>query len=201
MDKDEYKVLVSDYNSTKHKFYGYYDENDEYKIGFLDVILDPIIESGSLIETMGEAFDINNASGEQLDIIGEMVGISRLLPVVPTIGNREMDDDEYLMCIRMSIARNNWDGTNESAVRLYEDVLGSAFSIYYIDNQDMTVDINITGVSTIREAEVLFLTDVLLVPAGVAKNAVVIDSRADTSIKMSMGFSGEIVYENINIVQ
>lgn len=201
MDKEEYKLLITEDHSTKHKFYGYYDDEDVYHEGFMDIILDPIIESGCVVESMGASFDVNNAAGNQLDIIGEMVGVSRLLPVSPSVGNREMSDEEFLMCIRMGIAKNNWDGTNGSAVMHYNNVLGGDFSIYYVDNQDMTVDIVVSGATNIREAEILFLSDVLLVPAGVKKNAVIIDSKVNTGIKISMGFLGEVIYEEIDIVQ
>lgn len=186
---DSYKNLVPTNNYNKPKYMGY-----------LDAILSPIIHMGAIVETVGHAFDVQSARGEQLDIIGELVGISRLLPTPPTVGDRMMNDDEYLMCIMMKIAQNEWDGTNESAARLYNNVLGSRFNIYFTDNQNMSVDIIISGVNTVREGQILYLSNTLLVPAGVSYTVRFTDDKVNVSLKYAAGISGQLVDEPVNMI-
>ena len=186
---DDYTDLIPSVNYTKPKYMEY-----------LDAILTPAIDLGELVETMGYSFDIDNLAGDQMDIIGELVGVSRLLPVAPTVGDRSMDDDEYLMCIKMRIAQNEWDGTNGRAVELYKNVLGDTYNIYYIDNQDMSIDIMLGGTTNQREAEVLFLADVLLIPAGVKANAIITDEDASMSLKIGIGIGGQLEVVSANMI-
>ena len=158
MDKNDYLNLVPSDGSGKLKF-----------MSFLDAILDHAIALGSTNESIGEAFDLSNAAGNQLDIIGDMVGVSRLLSYVPENGTREMDDDEYRLAIQLKIARNEWDGTNGGAIDIYSDIFGEDISVTYEDNQDMSVNVIIDGFFTTREAEILNATGTLLVPAGITK--------------------------------
>lgn len=187
---DAYKDLVPTNNITKPKF-----------MGFLDAILTPAIQLGALVETLGYAFDLGNAAGDQLDIIGELVGVSRLLPEKPSIGDRLMNDEEYLMCIRLKIAQNEWDGTNESAINAYKDAMGDRITVTYVDNQNMSVDIIVSGTTTTREAEVLFLSDSLLVPAGTRACATSSDPNLRAGIRLATNVSGELIYQSVKMVK
>ena len=101
------------------------------------------------------AFDIDTAIGVQLDVVGEWVGRSRIIPIpikAPwfTIGDRLrgigagyifqegysfgftnaiLDDETYRQLLYAKIAANNWDGSQEGAkdaVELFfKEVFGS----------------------------------------------------------------------------
>ena len=66
MDIEKYKLLIPNENYRKEKY-----------MKFVEAVLTPVMNQGSLVESMEQAFDIYNAAGDQLDILGELVGIDR----------------------------------------------------------------------------------------------------------------------------
>lgn len=124
-----------------------------------------------LLEQMEDAFDLDNAVGKQLDIIGKIVGISRNVEgVIPKIffgfdGNvnargfdsaafytldqqqytdTQLSDSDYRFFIRMKIAKNHAKATmsDDNGSNLNNIVL-SMFDgyAYMVDNKDMSVTI------------------------------------------------------------
>lgn len=124
-----------------------------------------------LLEQMEDAFDLDNAIGKQLDIIGKIVGISRNVEgVIPKIffgfdGNvnargfdsaafytldqqqytdTQLSDSDYRFFIRMKIAKNHAKATmsDDNGSNLNNIVL-SMFDgyAYMVDNKDMSVTI------------------------------------------------------------
>lgn len=129
-----------------------------------------LVRIQDLMQSMIPLFDIDVASGSQLDIIGLWVGVSRnvSIPIAgvyftwdgadPTVGwdygtwqpyNQPVNitvlpDDAYLTLIRAKIAANHWDGTIEGAYAIWEDVFPQ-YNILIKDNQDMSYDLGIVG--------------------------------------------------------
>lgn len=124
-----------------------------------------------LLEQMEDAFDLDNAVGKQLDIIGKIVGISRNVDgVIPKIffgfdGNvnargfdsaafytldqqqytdTQLSDSDYRFFIRMKIVKNHAKATmsDDNGSNLNNIVL-SMFDgyAYMVDNKDMSVTI------------------------------------------------------------
>lgn len=111
-----------------------------------------------------DMFDLNTATGDQLDIIGKWVGISRTVqvpitgvyftwdgttttgwergvwkgPFDPPTGPSSVDDGTYRLMIRAKIAANCWDGTFESMCSQLDAVFGSGL-VKAQDNQDMSI--------------------------------------------------------------
>lgn len=129
------------------------------------------VQVQSLLKAMIALFDLDTPPrGDQLDIIGEWVGISRRVNVPipgvyfewdsatyengwdygtwqPTGGDTEvteLPDDAYLTLIKAKIASNNWDGTINGAYEIW-DSLFSTIEIFIFDKQDMSFDIGIFG--------------------------------------------------------
>lgn len=119
----------------------------------------------------GPLFDLDLPPvGDQLDIIGEWVGVSRLVNVPITgvyftwdgsnafvgwdYGTWQPDtlptsvttlpDDAYLTLIRATIAANNWDGTTTGAYLIWAQVFPQ-FRILIQDNCNMTYNLGIIG--------------------------------------------------------
>lgn len=133
--------------------------------------LAPIIDGNALIASMPEAFDLDEAVGVQLDVVGEWVGRSRRIPVpeaglffsfdVAGLGFDEgywqgpydspfgivnLDDDTYRRLLRGKIASNNWDGLLETAQTIVQVmVTGEGTNVFAVDNMDMTMVIGISG--------------------------------------------------------
>lgn len=115
-------------------------------------------------------FDLDLAVGDQLDIIGKWVGISRevRIPVSgvyfswdgsdPSVGwdfgswqpsgdPTEvviLPDDAYRTVIKFKIAANHWDGTTDGAYAIWA-ILFPDLVFLIQDNQDMTYDLLIIG--------------------------------------------------------
>ena len=162
MDKTIYTDLIPSKNYVKENYMRY-----------VEMVLRLSVNLGTMLDDMDFAFEIDNAAGDQLDTIGELVGLKRLLSFVPTEKTRLMDDDEYRAMLKIKIGRNVWDGTNQGAIELYKKVLLDKAQIYITDNQDMSVYLHIEGTIAHRLAEIISSTDGLVVPAGVRKNIVV----------------------------
>lgn len=179
MDINNYLNLIPSDNIQKPKFMAY-----------LKAILDHAADLSGTVESIALAFNLENAAGAQLDIIGDLIGLKRQLKFVPTEGGDQMSDEEYRIMIKMTIARHRWNGSNETAVQIYKEIFENLFNIWYQDNLDCTVDIYISGIRTTREAEIMNAADGYLVPAGVGKTVNVIGGNVDLQPYIGTGVCG-----------
>lgn len=115
------------------------------------------------------SYDVDTVSGEQLDVIGRIVGVPRPIlrgaaydvfgysgndtytnyNVAPYIGDGAMVDtplnnDLYRKLVKAKIARNVSDGTIDSIIELVEMIIDIKV-MALIDNGDMTFDIGIAS--------------------------------------------------------
>ena len=115
------------------------------------------------------SYDVDTVSGEQLDVIGRIVGVPRPISrgaaydvfgysgndtytnynVAPYIGDGAMVDtplnnDLYRKLVKAKIARNVSDGTIDSIIELVEMIIDIKVTAL-IDNGDMTFDIGIAS--------------------------------------------------------
>lgn len=122
------------------------------------------------IESEGGVFDLDTPPvGNQEDIIGELVGVSRNItepisgvyftwagsallgwgsgvwrpPNQPT-ELVTLPDDVYLLLIRARIAANHWDGTTEGAYTIWA-ILFPTLTLLIQDQQDMTFIVALQG--------------------------------------------------------
>ena len=91
----------------------------------------------ALVQTeIPAAYDLETASGRQLDALGELLNVPRPMP--------STSDEDYRFLLQARIAVHHWDGTNESL----PGVLAAAFpgrEAKLIDNQDGTVTASVSG--------------------------------------------------------
>lgn len=123
-----------------------------------------------LLEDMSTTlFDIDVAVGDQLDIIGKWVGISRNVsvpienvyftwdgdaslgwdfgtwqPSLAPTSVTSLPDDAYRTLLKAKIAANKWDGTTTAAYAIW-DALFPEFTILIQDLQDMSYNMIILG--------------------------------------------------------
>jgi hypothetical protein len=101
------------------------------------------------------AYDIDNASGNQLDVIGELLGVSRTVPFQPSGGiSPVLDDDTYRTLLYATQAKNNWDGKTASLYPIWKFIFPNA-SLSIIDHQNMTADIVFSGNLSSIEQELI----------------------------------------------
>lgn len=139
----------------------------------------PNIDTAAALRSMVNAFHIDFAVGKQLDRLGELLGVKRLLNFDP--GEvATLDDDIYRIALKARILINNWHGTIKEVYDFWGKFL-PAYTIAILDNQDMTMTVFVAGMplgfgstlSLLREMTVhgYFVPK----PAGVRVNYVFID--------------------------
>lgn len=92
------------------------------------------------------AFDLDTATGVQLDTIGAVLGRSRTLTYQPSSGSPVLDDTNYRLVLRAKILQNQWDGTVEDALANWTEIFPEALMVIK-DNQDMTMSVTVLGIA------------------------------------------------------
>jgi RNAse (barnase) inhibitor barstar len=180
---DDYTNLVTSEHNKRPNFMAMIAQDVQ---GYVDNI--------NLLRTFSNIFDIDQAAGQQLDMIGVWVGVSRNIstPLTgvyfafdtalvgfnqgnwfgigdATAGLTRLGDLDYLLLLKAKIASNHWDGTIPNAYAIWAIVFaGQPFVLLIQDGQDMTMAIIVIGV--INTAVTLSLITngyIALRPAGV----------------------------------
>ena len=138
-------------------------------MALLETRLHPFIDLACCLETFDVAFDLDNATGEQLDIIGQYIGLKRLLTFQPQYDSPLLDDYYYRLLLKVRISQNNWDGTMAGIQKIWNNIFPE-YKITVVDNQDMSINIRITGLQTAFEHEIIRHGYVLPKPMGVLVN-------------------------------
>ena len=111
--------------------------------------------SNSLMKSLGDIdelavqfdshFHVDAAIGDQLDVIGNIVGASRHLPFDPTDGSSSiLTDTSYRTLIKATIGINHWNGQAGSLKGLWNNLFPEG-SITVVDNHDMTMSAYLSG--------------------------------------------------------
>ena len=146
-------------------------------------VCQPFVDLQNVYDSTKLLFDVTTAIGDQLDKIGEWVGVSRYLseplsgvyfswdiaglgwdqsfwvgtpnPIANTV---VLTDTYYRLLLAAKILNNNWDGTINSAYALAEPLFNSfGLTLFIVDNGDMTIDIGLSGTGAINPVVVALL--------------------------------------------
>ena len=163
MDIYGYLDLISSENSRQiwNKTTQQYEDSNYMKL--LEAVLTPVMDLQETVQNTS-AFSASEAVGDQLDILGELIGVSRELPYVRENGTSSMTDDEYSVMVQMKIAQESWNGENSDAASVYANVLENTMNVSYRDNVDGSVTIQVGEVSQ-ELAQMMYANNVYLVPA------------------------------------
>jgi len=136
-------------------------------MAWLTAALTMINDAQSALFGMKTAYDIGSAVGVQLDVLGAILGVSRLLDFQPTTGSALLDDNNYRLVLRAKILNNQWDGTRGQYETMVSDVLSGCKAVL-ADNSDMTMGVAlILDTATTLTSELLQHGYLLPAPAGV----------------------------------
>jgi len=92
-----------------------------------------------------QALDLQVAIGAQLDVIGTIVGVGRVLPFQPSLGlSPVLDDSTYRTLLKAQIGRNTWNGTIDGLQALWQSLFPGG-TIIIADHQDMTFTVILYG--------------------------------------------------------
>lgn len=152
----KYTDLITNYHSQKPLF-----------VDHIALITRPLSDVAGAMTALITEFDIDEAIGVQLDILGKWIGRTRVVsqpisgiyfsfdtdglgldqgvwqgPYDPDAGFTNLSDETYRIILKAKIAINHWDGTNETLPAILDTALaGSGLEMQIIDNQDMTISI------------------------------------------------------------
>ena len=159
MSENKYTGLIAGYHLDKPKYQQMVYDTTQ-----------PVADIAATVASLPMAFDLDLAIGAQLDAVGVRVGISRRVPTPltgvyftfddaavgfdlgvwqgpydPDSGISILDDETYRTVIRAKIAANNWDGTNGSSKAILDLIFTDGTVAIIEDNQDMTMNIALSG--------------------------------------------------------
>jgi hypothetical protein len=102
---------------------------------WLKSLLLPMIQLGNLFGCLSvRYFDLDQAAGAQLDILGQIVGAGRTVNFQPSGGvSPTLDDTTYRVLLKAKIAQNQWDGKIASLYPLWTIILSGAFTSIFQD--------------------------------------------------------------------
>jgi hypothetical protein len=159
MIAEDYIALITSQHNDKPKF---------VEMTANDVL--PYVSIENILLNIPYYYDIDTAIGTALDVIGEWVGANRNIPTPltgvyfsfddtvldgwnsgtwkgefdPDTGLTSLPDDSYRKFIKAKISANHWDGTIESAYRIWSEIFTDSYIIIQ-DNQNMTMSVGIAG--------------------------------------------------------
>lgn len=152
----KYTDLITNYHSQKPLF-----------VNHIGLITRPLTDASNVMTSLITEFDIDEAVGVQLDILGKWIGRTRVVsqpisgiyfsfdmdglgfdqgvwqgPYDPDAGFTNLSDDVYRIVLKAKIAINHWNGTNETLPAILDTALaGSGLTMQIVDNQDMTISV------------------------------------------------------------
>ena len=127
----EYLDLITSEYANKEKFYDY-----------VRVFLYMLNATVDNLKNFDSLFNIEIAQADQLDKIGQLLNVSRYLPIVNENIDSELDDDTYRKVLKSRILMNHWDGTRKGLENIFKIVFPDV-SVDLSDNQDMSYDVRI----------------------------------------------------------
>lgn len=159
-DVTEYTQLITSEHADKPKF-----------SAMVAAVAGAFVNSQNFLSSMPDAFDLDEAVGSQLDILGLWIGVSRRIKVPVSnvyfswdtagVGWDQgvwlqstdasstisvLDDDTYRLVLRAKIGANNWDGTIITAAPILSEIFGDSGTYVQIrDNGDMSFTAYILG--------------------------------------------------------
>jgi hypothetical protein len=108
-------------------------------------LLQPLLDLCQCLASFQAAFDLDTAEGVQLDMLGQVVGVSRTVAFVPSDNvSPVLDDPTYRLLITARIAWNQFSGNIAGIQALWGQLFPSG-TLLISDFQDMTADIILTG--------------------------------------------------------
>ena len=129
---------------------------------WLTALLDKLNDISLCIDSFQYAFTVGSAAGAQLDIVGSEFGAARLLPFAPSGGTSPLLDDlSYRKLIMAKLFAAHWNGQTASIYAWWPTAFPNT-KIVIVDNQNMTVDVEIGGLTNSLWQEMI--TNHMIVP-------------------------------------
>lgn len=129
----------------------------------------------NIISKLNSSFNIETATGKQLDLIGKIIGRSRIFEGIEfeeTDTPNSLDDETYRTLLKMQIINNFMSKSIESITEATFNFLGD--KVIFINNTNMTIDYILIGNAESNLIKVVaFDKSILPAPAGVEVNYII----------------------------
>lgn len=159
---DKYLDNITSQHRDKPKF-----------ISWLSAHLNKIDSAYNVVKSLDINFDLDYAIGNQLDMLGQIIGRKRELPFQPMYGYSPILEDEYYrLVLKTKVAMNNWDGTVQSMYTIWDNIFGNDndLDLQLQDNQDMSFNAYITGYVDLIQQQLIQHGYIIPKPEGVRVN-------------------------------
>lgn len=123
-------------------------------------------EARRVLECFDLHFGLEDGVGVQLDKLGEIIGRKRILPFQPEGYSAKLDDDSYRLVLKAKILQNQWDGTISGIETLFKNIFPQ-LDLEIIDHQDMSMQVNVAGLTDNMQLQLLNQGYVIPKPEGV----------------------------------
>lgn len=162
-------------------------------VAAVTALLEKLDAAHGIAKNIPGLFDVATAVGEQLDVLGDIVGVKRkAIPLyVPNVTDVP-NDDLYRIIILSKIIQNNWDGTNEGFYDIWEATAATLFPVIYNDNQDMSIDVTILGEVDDHIADLIAYGYIIPKPMGVKTNTSILVENKPGEEQL---YAGTAMYE------
>lgn len=160
MDITPYTGLITSAHADKPRF-----------TALVAALVQPLADIQSLVGSLPGAFDLDAAVGQQLDMVGQWVGVTRNLktpitgvffsfdtagvgfdqgiwwtPYTPSDGLEALPDEQYRLLLRARILDNNWDGSLAQAYAIYDALFAdSPYTPFIEDYGNLSMAIGLAG--------------------------------------------------------
>lgn len=135
-------------------------------------------------------FDIDEAIGAQLDVLGQILGVSRIVTFQPSESvSPILTDDYYRLVLKAKILKNQWDGTISKIYELWNTIFSDAYLIIQ-DNQDMTLIAQVFGLSSSLQQDLVTNGYIVPKPQGVTMNYLFVTDPIFSYDKDTTSFKG-----------
>jgi hypothetical protein len=137
---------------------------------WLAALLQPLDDASQCLESISLAFDLDQAVGVQLDILGQIIGQGRTMTFTPSSGASPiLDDTTYRLLLKARIAWNTWDGTIDGLQTVWKNLFPTG-GITIVDNQNMSATVVMTGAFTAIQQDLINAGLIVPRPEGVLYN-------------------------------
>lgn len=103
------------------------------------------VDIQTVLNSMPADFSIDDAVGNQLDVLGQILGVSRQVDFDPGGGATSiLTDDYYRVALKARIILNQWKGTKDEIYDFWAIYLPE-YPVLILDNQDMSMSVLVIG--------------------------------------------------------
>lgn len=142
-------------------------------LAWLTAALTPLDQTTYCLAMFGPSFDLDGATGAQLNALGQIIGQGRTVPFQPSDSvSPVLDDTTYRLLLKARIAQNNWDGTIDSLQAIWQNLFPGG-KIVVQDAQNMSASIILTGAFSSILVDLIQNGMIVPRPEGVLYNYVV----------------------------